>query len=233
MNNKNSHLYNNLLYVEMRKYGIDNFRFSILCYTNNEDILYDLEDYFIRKYNTIVDSGKGYNYNYGGLNGLHSEETKNKLSRLNFQSGKDNISYGKIGKDSFSGKRVMNVSQNKIYNTLKECALEEYGDEKFTKQISKVCNPHTNYFTYKKNIYRLLDENNNIIEKNTQCIKNSGSKGVPVIETFSNNVFESIEKCAKYFHLSTGVVRDRVYKRIKNDKYKNLYNFELLNNKKC
>ena len=39
-------------------------------------------------------------------------------------------------------------------------------DIKYVKYISRICQPNTNRFSYKGNVYRLLDENGNIIEKN-------------------------------------------------------------------
>jgi hypothetical protein len=63
----------------MREYGIDNFKFTIICETSNEEVLYKLEDFFTKEYDTIVDHGHDYNNNYGGLHGLHSEKTKTLL----------------------------------------------------------------------------------------------------------------------------------------------------------
>lgn len=209
----------------MRTYGLENFRFTILCSTDNEEILYDLEDYFIRKYDTIIDHGKGYNNNYGGLHGKHSETTKNKIVPIIKKASR---SLGKKGAESFAGKKVINLTTGKKYSTLRECAIEEYGDIKAVKQISKVCNPTSNRFSYKGNKYRLLDENDQVIEKVSKKITNVGSYGVTIKETISGKVFNSIEECAAYYNLSTGMVRDRVYKRIKNDKFKGKFNFELI-----
>jgi hypothetical protein len=120
---------------------------------------------------------------------------------------------------------VRNVTKNIDYATLKECAITEFDDEKYVKQISKVCSIDSNRFSYKGNIYRFIDENGNVIEKNTKPLPNIRNK--KIIETISNKTFNNIEECSKYFNISTGEVRDRIYNRIKNDKYKNLYNFEL------
>lgn len=228
MNNENGHMYNYPLYQEMREYGIDCFRFKILCWTDEMDILLDLEDYFIRKYDTIVDHGNGYNNNYGGENGLHSEATKEKLKKYNFKEKEKNHSYGKTGDKSFAGKRVINVTTGKVYSTLKECAIQEFGDEKYKKQISKCCHPTMNRFTYKGNTYRFIDDRGNIIEKEISAQPHQ-KKNVPVIERKSGKTFPTIADCAKYFNLSHTCIRDRIYNRIKNDKYKDIYDFQILN----
>lgn len=227
MNNKNSDLYDYILYKEMRQYGIENFKFTILCESDNQDIINELEDYFIRTYDTIIDNGHGYNNNYGGEHGLHSETTKEKLSKNNFKKGPENISYGKTKEKAFSGKRIKNLTLNIIYPTMRECALSEYGDIKYVKQISKVCNPNSNRFTYKGNAYAFIDEFGNITPKNTKPIKNVGQNGVKIIEKNTNKIFNSIEECPSYFNISSTSIRDRIYKRIKKDKYKDIYTFEL------
>ena len=51
----------------MRKYGIDNFEFSIIEVVADEEDLYEREIYWINYYNTFH---KGYNEDSGGL-GVH------------------------------------------------------------------------------------------------------------------------------------------------------------------
>lgn len=227
MSNTKSKQYNDLLYKEMREYGIENFRFSILCYSDELNIAYKLEDYFIKEFDTIIDNGKGYNNNYGGKHGLHSETTKNKLSKGFFKNGELNHSFGKRGKESYAGKRVINKTKNIEYDTMRECALKEYGDIKYVKQISKVCDPNSNRFTYKGNVYALIRDDGSIVEKNVDKLPIKHS--VAIIEKFSGKTFSSIEECAKYFNLSTGIIRDRINNRTKNDKYKDIYKFEIYN----
>lgn len=90
--NKNSH-YNEKLQEDFNKYGIESFEFGVLEECNRED-LDKLEQYYIKKYNTMIE---GYNNASGGLKGFKSsEETKLKVS-LNHAdvSGENNPSYGK------------------------------------------------------------------------------------------------------------------------------------------
>ena len=71
--------YDKPLHRAFRKYGFDNFEYKILVSTDDIDILNDLEDYFINKYNTKIPNG--YNILDGGSNASKpkSEETKIKL----------------------------------------------------------------------------------------------------------------------------------------------------------
>ena len=67
------------LYNAMRKYGIDNFEFSILENDIDEDHLDEREMYFINKYNTL---SNGYNHTAGGggVRGYHhNEESRKKM----------------------------------------------------------------------------------------------------------------------------------------------------------
>lgn len=180
--NKNSIQYDNILYKEMREFQVSSFKFTVLCVTESEEIAFLLEDMFIREFDTIIDNGKGYNNNFGGKNGKHSDSTKNKLNTYNFQNDSLNISFNKTGKNALHRRKIINVTDNIVYETIKECAILEYGDKKYSKEICKVCNPNSNRFTYKSKIYRYIDDNGNIIEKNTSPIVNVGSNGVSIIE---------------------------------------------------
>lgn len=222
--NKKGKEYNCPLYKDIRKYGKNIFKVSVLCQCETQEIADILEDYFIRYYDSIIDNKKGYNQNYGGLHGLHSESTKYKMVKQKFQMGKANQSFNKIGEDSFAGKRVKNITLNVIYPTLRQCALTEYGDIKYAKQISKCCSEMSNRKTYKNCEYCFVDENDNEIIHERKTVY--GKK--KVIELNSQKIFPSIQACAEYFNLSTGEIRDRIYNRIKNDKYKNLYNFQII-----
>ena len=63
----------------LRKYEIDNFMWTILCYTSNQKALNKAETYWIKYYHTMED---GYNHREGGANGKFSETAKRKLSRV-------------------------------------------------------------------------------------------------------------------------------------------------------
>ena len=63
--------------ASMKKYGIDNFEFKLICICFDND-LDKYECYYMNKYNSIVPNG--YNLRQGGNSGRHNEETKKKIS---------------------------------------------------------------------------------------------------------------------------------------------------------
>ena len=148
------------LYEDMRKFKIENFSFEILEECSSE-ISNQREEFYIKKYNSIIN---GYNHEIKGEHKLLSEETKAKISSA--QIGEKNHMFGKKGKDCKNSKKIINLSKNIKYDSMRECALKEFGDIKYVKCISRVCDPKTNRFFYKGNAYRLIDENGNIIKKN-------------------------------------------------------------------
>lgn len=209
-NNTNGFQYFNPLYVEMRQFGFKNFEFSIVkSGIEDEEEAYKLESYYINHYDSIVDHGKGYNLNYGGKNGVHSDYTKIKMS--NMQSGESNPSYGKKGKDAFASKGCINITDCICYGSMRECALTEYGDIKYVKQISKVCDPNSNRFTYKGKEYRKI-ENGEIVEKETSPLQ--VGKKVKIRDTITGIVFNNFSDAAKYYNLSLSQIRDRAYGRV-------------------
>ena len=100
-----------------------------------------------------------------------------------------------------------------------DCAIEEFGDKKFLKQISKVCDANSNRQTYKGNIYRVFDEKGSVVEK-ISSVNNKAFEKVKVIDIISGKVFDTIRDTAKHFNISENMVRDRIYDRVKNDKFK-------------
>lgn len=63
----------------IRKYGADDFKWSILCYCNNMKELNDKEVYYISKYNTFE---AGYNMNMGGKGNSGWEVPKEIRSKI-------------------------------------------------------------------------------------------------------------------------------------------------------
>jgi group I intron endonuclease len=79
-----------ILFNAYKKYGIDNFKFKIICVCFDEDTnKYEKE--YINKYNTLYPNG--YNLLIGGDNKKHSEITKKVLSEK--MSGVNHPHYGK------------------------------------------------------------------------------------------------------------------------------------------
>lgn len=212
---KNSKEKNKPLYRAMLKYGIENFTFKIIDKANSIEELNEKEIFWIGFLDSTVDNGKGYNLDKGGKNGLKSEETKKKMSKS--QRGENNPAYGK----AYRATRCINLTKGVVYNSMLECALKEYGDRTKLKQISKVCDENSNRFSYRGNEYRKLDEEGNIVEKNTEKIKNVYS--LRVKDLLSGREFGSVKEASEYFGISSSAVRDRIYNRVKNDKFKDKF----------
>lgn len=84
------------LYASFLKYGVDNHIFSIIeeC---TEDRLNDLEINYIKEYNCL-NKDLGLNLKEGGICGVHSKETKDKISKSNklfYENGGVNPNLGK------------------------------------------------------------------------------------------------------------------------------------------
>lgn len=101
----------------MRKYGFENFLFEIIeDNILDKKILDERERYYIKLYDCLVSSNKGYNVELGGNGtGKHSPETRLKISQA--QLGEKNHMYGKKGKDSPSSKPVIELTTGKTYDS--------------------------------------------------------------------------------------------------------------------
>lgn len=98
---------------------------------------------------------------------------------------------------------------------MRECALAEYGDIKYVKQISRVCDPNSNRLNYKGKVYRKI-ENGVLIEKDTTYISNGKKRVYDYRYTF---VFESMTEYAEEIGMSLGMVRDRLYGRVNDSEF--------------
>lgn len=126
--NKNKK-YNRLISKKIRQYGWNNIKKEIIC-TVSEEFVDEAERYFIKRHNSLVVNGQGYNIEDGGnKNKHHSEETKKKLSNAN--GGKNSYWFGKqhtkeyrifmkkmqLGKNnSFYGKHHTETVKERIRN---------------------------------------------------------------------------------------------------------------------
>ena len=116
----------------MRKYGFEEFHFSILeDGITTKEALDSREKYYIQLY-SATDKNYGYNVELGGNSvGKHSEETKRKISEA--QKGEKNHSFGKRGEDSPSSKKVIDLTSGIEYVSAIDAA------EKLGLNFSHVC----------------------------------------------------------------------------------------------
>lgn len=74
------------------KYGLENFNKEIIQFYNGIDELNEGEIYWIAKFNS-TNPEIGYNLTYGGGNGIHTDESRRKMSEQ--QKGEKNGFFGK------------------------------------------------------------------------------------------------------------------------------------------
>lgn len=94
----------------IQKYGWDNFTHEILFDNLTEDEACLIEQCYIALYDTM-DRTKGYNCSIGGVDHLHTEDTKRKVSEI--MMGENNPMYGKHHTDE--AKKKMSERKKDIY----------------------------------------------------------------------------------------------------------------------
>ena len=141
----------------IKKYGKENFMWEQIDSANSIEELNEKEEYWIATLGSHVDTKRGYNEKYGGMNKKHCELTKKKIGEA--QVGSKNHMYGRVGADNPTSKRVINLATKEILNSATEMA------EKEGLSVSKVCAVcRGERGTAGGRIFRYLDEEGNIIE---------------------------------------------------------------------
>lgn len=113
------------LHSALKKYGIDNFVFKLVCITFDNQ-LDDMEIKYIEKYNCLVPNG--YNLRLGGNSGKHNAETKQKIS----DSLKKRFANGLVHSRHQLGRPHDETTKQKISESLKGRKLSK---ESITKSI--------------------------------------------------------------------------------------------------
>lgn len=104
------------LYVDMNKYGVENFELSVLETDVSSDDLWELEQYYIAKYDTV---SSGYNMTRGGggiVGYHHTDETKQHLHELvpiNYDKMYTEERNKKISK-ALKGRKLSEEHKNKL-----------------------------------------------------------------------------------------------------------------------
>ena len=115
--NRSPHFYN-----AIQKYGWDNFLHEVLFENLSADEANEKEIKLIAEFNT-QDVRFGYNLNFGGRNGLHSEESKLKMSKAHKgkKFSKEHCeSMGRVRKGKFTGKNNPNYGKKPSAETSKK-----------------------------------------------------------------------------------------------------------------
>lgn len=126
----------------IEKYGINIFKFQIICICFDEDCNY-YEPYYIKKFNSL--SPNGYNLMTGGGNSKHIPETILKISEANknrihtplSEETKKKISQAKKGENSYNyGMKISEEQKEKTRETWRK--KKEEGKIKLTEQVEEI-----------------------------------------------------------------------------------------------
>ncbi|MDC4245524.1 GIY-YIG nuclease family protein [Clostridium perfringens] len=187
----NQHLKN-----AIRKYGIDKFKIEKefdVAYSKEE--LDFLEDYYIRFFNT-TNQKYGYNKMYGGSNGLHTFETKQKISKI---------------QEKINGKKVICITTNRIFNSISKASrCYNINGECIAKccqrKISQTHNLQWLYYEdYLKGVKPLPIKDKRIICVTTQEIFETMDD---IIKKYSNLQISGISQCCSLSYASHGELAD-------------------------
>lgn len=194
-----------ILKEDKEKYGLNNFSKKILAIADNDDMVYDLESYYIEKRNA-VESKEYYNQVYGG-DVSHMFKHHNKGKEENVRKMISEKNKGKnMGSNNKVSKKVICLTNKKIFDST-AAAAKYVGLSRCS--ISRVCRP--NYHTrhagkdpitgeylewmfYDEYIALKEGRKYNYSSKTTQYTK----KGIKVICLNTKQIFDSItEACNK------------------------------------
>ena len=233
---RNNNHYNEHLQKDWNKYGEESFEFSILLECE-ENQLNTFEEYYIFELMTY-DSRVGYNKNYGGSCGRHTEETKKKISESKkgktlSEETKKKISEGHKGENNHNyGKSLSEETRNKISESLKGRTLSEETKKKIGEANKGEKHPfygkqHTEE-TRKKiseaNKGKKCGENNPMYGRTGE--KNPRSKSVVQINPNTNevvNIYSGVEEVERQTGFSSGNISaccNNKYIRLGNNIYK-------------
>lgn len=129
---------NNHINEDRVKYGLDNWSVEILGEIDNQEEAWELEQRFIKEYNTIYPNGYNITKGGSGPNGCkRSEETRRKIAEA--KKGEKHPMYGKLNREDQS-KQVYQYTLDgelvKVWPSTMEC--ERNGFDKGA--VSKCCN---------------------------------------------------------------------------------------------
>lgn len=98
-----------ILHKAMRKYGNENFSLEIIYESLDRTHILEMETYFIKKYESYWQTGKGYNMTFGGEGASGYKHTPEELENLSKRfSGSGNPMFGKPCSDE----RKRNISNS-------------------------------------------------------------------------------------------------------------------------
>ena len=130
------------LLAAYNKYGIENFKFQIICICFDEDCN-KFEEEYVNKFNTLVPNG--YNLRAGGMNSKQHPESirlrveKNKGRKYGplSENTKKKLSDGRLGnKNPNFGKKITKERQTKLSERMKKIWQKRREDNTFESHVS-------------------------------------------------------------------------------------------------
>jgi group I intron endonuclease len=214
------------LYRAIRKYGIENFKFEILCFAPDDpEILFELEIFFVANQNTYISDGWGYNLNRGGGGNFKpSSYTRSKMSMARKEWHKTHGANFKGGHHTDEWKK--NISLKMRGNTY---SLGRRHTEEARKKMSDAKIGNKGTVTGKK-AYSL----NGVVKFFTEDpgyswekYHSGKSQGLRVICLENNTIYDSCSEVARSLGVNRGCVNaccKGINKKAK-DKKENIYHF--------
>jgi len=168
---------NYVFHKAIRKYGVEQFEWNIIWEGDNE-LLNEMEIYFIKLYNSYYSYEKGYNMTFGGdgNTGLRTDETKRKISECkrgikHSADTKDKISKSckgiKRSDETIEKYRIANIAEknpnfnHKTYNFIHKDGTEEFCETVNYMNKTYNCNGFSKITTNARQSYRKWKINNN------------------------------------------------------------------------
>lgn len=155
------------LYTAIRKYGEDNFTCILIDVVDVKD-LNDKEIFYIKQYNTL--SPNGYNLTEGGSNGIRSQETREKMSKMWMGHVISDETKKKIS-ESLTGEKNPNWGKKHKPETLAKMSEKQKGDKhpmygkkhklENRDKISNTLRKHDKDLNLPRYVYRYLTQKHN------------------------------------------------------------------------
>lgn len=196
--------YNYPLQCAIRKYGVNNFDFLKIEETSFEEAA-DRERYWIEYYNTLTNTGWGYNQTIETACALrdpeiHKRQLKNSCKKCALVDKENNII--------------------ELYESLNDAARKNNGDNSAS-NIKKVCEGIYNT-TFGGKIFRYVDDSNVVIVPEIKTRKRKlPIRGVSIINPNDVVVYESVSEAAR----KENIERSSLHKHLKgNTRYSKVKN---------
>lgn len=191
---------NVIFHAAIKKYGKENFVWSILGEYLDED-LDKYETYWIKQKNTHYQDGYGYNMNYGGTINSGSEKNSKKIKAIN-----------------------LTTKEEKIYKSIHEAARDLDAN---AAHISRICHGKNGNYSCKGYTFCFIDDNNNEIATNfcgDTTLKHKGISIIAIDKEGNKYYYNSMRKAMEDLKID----RHTIAKRIKDGKEFKGYIFQEL-----